>query len=238
MTVQQTFDNWVNSGLDWDKAPYEACSPNLLLLRTELGKRWPVGENLGCHADRDIRAGGTPSEHSWGAALDWRYPDGVADEVLSWVIGNSAELGICSIHDYLGCRIWRAGRTPSKNPNDWWRAQTPSTANGMGQSWANYFHFVTTIGKFGDTTPIADRLAPTQPVPVPPEDDMINPRFFCVGRLGTPDAPVPVWLSTDDFTAVQVPHYQGGRITNLEVITPAEAKRYAFVDSLSFVPEG
>lgn len=175
MTVQIAFANWSTSGLDWLKAPYNACSPNLVVIGAELDKRWPGGQNLGCHVDRTIRDGESISAHAYGAARDWRYPAGSKDAVIRWLIDNSAELGVQAIHDYAGCRIWRAGRTTdvADAHGAWWKAQAPNTANGMGQAWADYLHVETHPARFGDTTPIDQRLAPPAP-PTTPEPHMAN----------------------------------------------------------------
>lgn len=173
MSVQTVFFDWATSGLDWLKAPYNACAPNLRVIRDELNARFGVGVDLGCHVDRSIRDGSAISDHAYGAALDWRYPDDTKDDVIAWLIDNSAELHVDAIHDYVGCRIWRAGRT--KYVTDahtlWWRAQTPNPNNGMGQAWAAYLHIATNRAGFADTTPIPDRFPP------PPEDDMKMAKF-------------------------------------------------------------
>lgn len=168
MTVQPQFFDWVRSGLPFDQPPYEACSPNLRALRDYIVGRWPGGQDLGCEGDRTVRQGVTQSEHSWGAAWDWRYPAGAGPEISRWVIDHSRELGVCSIHDYLGDRIWRAGRTEALTDahGAWWRTQNGAGA-GMGESWADYFHFVTTFDMFHNTTRVADRLPP--PLPPPPD---------------------------------------------------------------------
>jgi hypothetical protein len=83
-------------------------------------------------------------------------------EILPYLIDNSAELHISAIHDYLGCRIWHAGRG--------WKAQTPNPANGMGQSWATYFHIETNLSGWGDGTPIPNRgavIVIPDPTPIP-----------------------------------------------------------------------
>lgn len=185
MTIQRRFFEWSKSGLDWSKPPYEACSPNLLALRAHLDATWPGGQYLGCQGNRDIRAGGTVSTHSYGAAFDWRYPDASANAVIVFLIANSAELGVDAIHDYLRSRIWHAGRTPDLGDayTAWWRPQTPSTVNGMGQAWANYLHIETHPDAFTTSTPISPRLAP--PPPILEEDDMT-----AIAAIYEPDATV------------------------------------------------
>lgn len=167
MSIQPVFFDWVKSGIDPTKAPYNACSPNLHTNRGDLDIRFGVGDYLGCHADRPIRTGTTPSEHSWGAALDWRYPPGTQAQVLNHLINTSKERHIVAIHDYLGCRIWRAGRTTkiSDAHTLWWKTQPVNPANGMGQSWATYIHIVTDRDGFFDTELISERLNINPEVP-------------------------------------------------------------------------
>lgn len=190
VTIQRSFFDWDDSGLPYNEPPWEQCSPNLI----QLGNYFLSfgGQDLGCEQDRPVRQGSTISEHSWGAARDLRYGppwlDGTnpppwpggrtqALEFIDWVIAYSVELHICRINDYVGDRIWTAGRTA--NILDaytlWWKPQGGSGA--MGDSWARYFHFVTTRDGWADATPIAQRGIPlfgetAQPEPEPEDDDM------------------------------------------------------------------
>lgn len=178
MTILRKYYRWSTSPLDWSKSPFETCSPNLLLIRRELERLFGVGQYLGCEGDRDIRAGGSISTHAYGAAFDWRYPNGTADLVIAWLIDNSGETGVDSIHDYLRSRIWHAGRTSDEADahTSWWLAQTPSAVNGMGQSWANYLHIETHLDFFFNDTPLSQRIIvpPPPPPPVIPPDDNVD----------------------------------------------------------------
>ena len=160
MTVQTTFFDWPRSGLDWQVAPWNACSLNLHQNRGDLDVRFGRGDYLGCHADRTIRDGDTVSEHAFGASLDWRYPAGTKDAVLKHLIETSRERHVVGIHDYVGCRIWHAGRTSRVEDayTTWWKAQTPNPNNGMGQAWAAYLHITTHRDGFFDSSTIASRL--------------------------------------------------------------------------------
>lgn len=158
------FYNW-QAHQPADDPRYNRCSPNLQAIADELGKRWGM-TNLGCYGERPIRAGTAPSSHSHGASIDRRYLESIGraralSEVIPWLIDNSAELHVSSIHDYIGARIWHAGRG--------WKAQSPNRATGMGQSWAGYFHIETTLTGWGDVTPIPNRLlvVDVPPVPIP-----------------------------------------------------------------------
>lgn len=171
--IETEFYNWQRHQPE-DDPRYNRCSPNLIAIGDELGKRWGM-TSLGCYGERDIRDGSQPSSHSHGAGTDRRYFEigraRALSEVVPWLIGNSRELHLQAIHDYFGCRIWRAGRTTSTADafTTWWRAQTPNPSNGMGASWAVYFHLETTRDGWGDTKPIAQRLGivvpPPQPIP-------------------------------------------------------------------------
>lgn len=178
MTIQRTFFNWEASGINWDAPPYESCSPNLTTLKNHLISVWG-GKSLGCHVDRNIVGGSRVSTHSYGAALDWSYGGNRVKTTIvtiPWLIQNSAELGIDAIHDYVGDRIWRAGRTSDIRDAHslWWKDQN-GAGSQMGESWATWLHIETTKDSFSNTTPIPDRLAPPQgetdmiPLPNGPE---------------------------------------------------------------------
>lgn len=160
MTIATKWFNWAASGLDWRVTPWNACSPNLGQIRGWLDVETGIGDFLGCHLDRPIGGSSSPSVHSWGAATDWRYQAGKKEQAIELLIANSAELHVQQIHDYVGDRIWRAGRTP--NISDartlWWRKQN-GQGDGMGEAWATYLHFETHHDGFFDTTPIAQRLS-------------------------------------------------------------------------------
>lgn len=151
------FYDW--SALD-DDAQFNRESPNLRALRSYLTARGFV--SLGIYGERDVRAGARPSAHSHGAALDASYADnltrGEALAVATWIIANHERLGVQAVHDYVGCRIWRCNRTHIAGG---WRTQSPSSATGMGQSWAQWFHFETARISWAYSTPIETRLAHT-----------------------------------------------------------------------------
>lgn len=158
MTVNQTFFNWQTCGLDWNKAPYEQPSPNLLALLEHLRAIWG-GISLGIEGDRPIRAGQSPSSHSYGAALDWRWqaPTPGAPgrwitraqldaDVLPWLINNSHELGVQAIHD--AGRIWRSAR-PAPARSGW---------SPYNTGYTGWLHIETTKTAWPWTTPIAQRV--------------------------------------------------------------------------------
>lgn len=168
--IGSTFYNWQTHRPTPD-ANFNRCSPNLVVLGTELGSRWSMTNN-GCYGVRPIRGGSAPSSHSYGAAIDRTYNTigraRVVAEVLPWLINHSAELHIDAIHDYLAARIWHAGRTTDIGDahTQWWATQPRSTVTGMGQSWATYLHIETTRDGWADNTPTANRMT-SVPTPQP-----------------------------------------------------------------------
>lgn len=135
LTVLNKFDNWQ---VRKPGAPFNTSSPNLLSLRKYLVEKYG-GQNLGIYGNRPVTGGTAPSSHAFGAAMDWRYQNpgpGRAvcmNEVVPFLINNSAELGIQAIHDYFGAQVWRAGRG--------WLAQRPGSHGGsMGRAWATWLH--------------------------------------------------------------------------------------------------
>lgn len=168
MTVQ--FYNW-QGGLQ-PGAPYTRLSPNLDAVCDEIGKLFG-GYSLGGFYVRQVRGGGAWSSHAFGSARDWRIEDaGMRSLAMAWLIQHYEKLGIQAIHDYFGCRIWRANRYPDQPAETWWRAQTPKST-GMGQSWALYLHIETDPGNWGNSVPVPNREGfketpdPTLPAFVP-----------------------------------------------------------------------
>lgn len=147
MTVATEFVSWQSPKPAW-YVKFRKASPNLVALCDSLIKRWD-GTNIGIYGKRPIRGGSDPSSHSFGAALDWKYPTKKAGtEAMAWLIANSEELGIQAVHDYVGCRIWRAGRG--------WKKQKVDEF-GMGQAWGTWLHIETLPSRWADATPIEHR---------------------------------------------------------------------------------
>lgn len=161
---------------DWSTklvgAPFNRCSPNEVLIGRHLDAEFGTVEN-GCYGVRDIRAGGSISTHSFGAAGDRTFRGVSANftakrnvmlVAIEHLRQNSEELGIQAIHDYIGCRIWRSNRDPHTYP-DGWKVQTPD-AYGMGQTWADWIHVEVYEGAWNWDSPIVDRLGGTVTPPV------------------------------------------------------------------------
>lgn len=162
MTVNQSYTNWQVHSPAPDQR-YSHCSPNLVAIFDAMAKRWGCTD-IGCYGWRPIRGGTAPSSHGFGAARDIRY-DHVGryvalNTILPYLIGHSLELHISAIHDYVGSRIWHAGRG--------WKAHAPG--QGFGEAWATYFHIETTEAGWHDNTPVLNRtgISPVPPGPVPP----------------------------------------------------------------------
>lgn len=137
-----------------DYKQFKTASPNILAIKDAVQKRWG-GTNLGIYGEREIRSGGYPSTHSFGAAWDWRYKtraEGVA--VIKWLVANSKELGIQAVHDYYGCTIWRSHREAPAERG--WLKQKPDSS-GMGAKWAGWLHIETTKSDWANATPVHAR---------------------------------------------------------------------------------
>jgi len=144
MTVQNGFYDWQTPRKS-DYVKFRKASPNLVELAEWLVKRFN-GANIGIFQKRPIRGGDAPSTHSFGAALDWRYPSrAVAKVAIRFLVAFSEELGIQAIHDYVGATIWRAGRG--------WKSQEPDD-HGMGKPWATWLHIEVTPSQWGDARPV------------------------------------------------------------------------------------
>lgn len=154
MTVNTTnFYSWQHPDRK-DAKRFNSASPNLLVIKDNVMKRWG-GRDLGIYGEREIRGGGFPSSHSFGAAWDWRYDnrkEGLV--VIKFLISNSAELGVQAVHDYYGCRIWRSHRTDGSG--DGWKKQSPDD-HGMGAKWAGWIHVETTKDSWADARSFKDR---------------------------------------------------------------------------------
>ena len=155
------FYNWQRAvGTDYLK--FRKDSPNLTAIKDYLCKRWG-GSSVGILNKRPIRGGLSPSSHTFGAALDWRYGDTVGhrhkveNEVLPWLIDNSEELGIQAIHDYYGCTVWRSVREEGKRG---WKAQPKGSEGGaMGTTWAKWLHVETTKEFWKDARRVDERFS-------------------------------------------------------------------------------
>lgn len=165
------FHNWQDGRAPG--APFDRYSPNLIEVDRFLDHSWPALEwkGSGFNVRRAKNDDPTPewSSHAFGAAKDRRYARlgraRLLAEVIPALIEHSAELHVQAIHDYVGARIWRAGRTSkiSDASSSWWKPQRPSTGSGMGQPSSLWIHIETTLAGWGDSTPFASRLGTTPP---------------------------------------------------------------------------
>jgi len=138
------FASWQTFGAPTPQ--YAQASPNLRLLAPFMADRFQM-RNLGIYNRRPIRGGTAWSSHAFGAALDMGYQSLEFCEraVLPWLIENADRLGIQRVHHYARNQYWQAGKG--------WVNRTP----GQGGDW---LHIEVHPSRWGDTTPIADRLEP------------------------------------------------------------------------------
>lgn len=178
MTVASEFYNWQTCGLVPGDAPFNRCSPALVAISKYLEEKYD-GKDLGCFGVRPIRGGEAPSSHGFGAAIDWRYEDPgpgretLLEEILPFLIDNSKELGIQAIHDYVGCRIWRANR--ASRPQGGWQKQKESPTSGMGQAWAGWIHIEVSKAAWDDARSVEQKISSPAPKPPKPKPEIFDP---------------------------------------------------------------
>lgn len=143
MAEATRFRSWQKAGEP--ASPYNGASPNLQALAKYCSERWGL-RSLGIYNRRPVRGGTSWSSHAFGAAVDLGYTNQAAleDEILPWLIANSAELGIQRIHHYRIKQYWEAGRG--------WVKRSP----GQGDAW---IHVETHPDHWHDGTAVADRLS-------------------------------------------------------------------------------
>lgn len=156
MTVSKEppFD-WSRSGLDFNKAPYESCSPNLQQGLNHLTTVYGA-KSLGCHLDRSVAGTSVISAHAYGAALDITSDGGYNElfqVIAPYLIANSLEFGIQAIHNYGTSQRW--------DPIKGWHAAR------IGPS-ATHMHMETSKTKFLDNSTWGSRIHINPPAPPPP----------------------------------------------------------------------
>jgi hypothetical protein len=143
-----TYYNW-QKATKADALRFRKASPNLVQLKDHLIKVWG-GSSVGIYSKRAVRGGTAPSSHSFGAALDWRHGTRRTSlAAMAFMIKNHEKLGVQMIIDYVGCRIWVAGRG--------WKPAEANAKTGMGTAWAKWVHVETTKDAWSINTPILDR---------------------------------------------------------------------------------
>lgn len=131
-----------------DYVKFRKASPNLVQIKEHLIKMYG-GTNVGIYNRRPVRGGDSPSSHSFGAALDWRYTNRkVAVSAIDFLVKNHEKLGVQMVADYVGLRIWTV--------DGGWKKQKPN-AHGMGQAWAKWIHVETTKESWKVNTPVDAR---------------------------------------------------------------------------------
>jgi len=121
--------------------------------------------------DRPVRGGSLPSSHR-GAAFDWRYQNPgkgrqyMLANVMPLLLSESLQLNVQQVHDYVGCRVWKAERVVSGDPDTGWRRQTPGSHSGMmGADWAQWLHVEAGEWAWNDGRSIPNKLDGVTPPP-------------------------------------------------------------------------
>ena len=168
MTVASKTRSWQKQPVGSPDPPQgPPAAPSLFPLKHYLMERWG-GQYLSVDDmwhDRPIVGGTAPSSHR-GAAFDWRYmaEDGsfgpgpgraaLLQDVLPFLLGNSLELNIQQVHDYVGCAIWKASRAGDANGG--WKTQ--ERGSQMGQPWAGWIHIEAGEWGWHDGRPVPEKL--------------------------------------------------------------------------------
>ena len=169
MTVANEFHNWSDDPSE-DAHRLQDGSPALKHIRDYHLQRWG-GMSLSVPSlfqPRPIDGGTAPSAHA-GCAVDirWKDPgpgrDVVVREILPFYIDNSLELHIQAIHDYVGCRVWRANR--SHNEAGGWKTQTPDGT--MGKASSQWLHLEINRAGWHDDRPVEAMLGGGPPPGLP-----------------------------------------------------------------------
>ena len=155
--------------------------------------------------DRPVRGGSVPSSHR-GAAFDWRYENPgkgrryMLDSVLPLLIDDSLEFNVQQIHDYVGCRVWKASR--SGDSGGGWARQNPGSHSGMmGSTWAQWLHVEAGEWAWNDDRPIPEKMGGA-----PPPEEEADMLMLARGGdgsnwvIGSDLTRFPIW--PDDWNAM------------------------------------
>ena len=163
MTIATEFHNWSDHP-SADAHRLKDGSPALKRIRDHHLARWG-GKSLSVPSlfqPRPIVGGSKPSAHA-GCAVDIRWQDPgpgrevLEREILPFYIGNSQELHVQAIHDYVGSRVWRAHR--SHDANGGWKPQKPGSHGGkMGDPSAQFLHIEVNRTGWHDDRPVEEML--------------------------------------------------------------------------------
>lgn len=164
MTVATEFYSWQANpnGYNREAPPYESCSPLCRSYRSYTETKWGMSF-LGCHVDRAIIGGSSPSTHSFGAAVDMSWRNfgraTLENEILPFFINNSKELGLQAIHDYDGQRIWRPPayreRLGQSHTNGW-----KTSSGGQFVRGNKWIHLEVHPSRFLDQRSVEELIAP------------------------------------------------------------------------------
>jgi hypothetical protein len=163
MSIATEFHNWSDHPSEKAKSTMQG-SPALKRVRDYHLARWG-GISLSVpslYQPRTINNTTRLSAHA-GCAVDlrWANPgpgrDIVVREMLPFYIGDSHELHIQAIHDYVGCRVWRANR--SGDANGGWKTQPKGSHDGnMGNPSSQWLHLEVNLTGWDDDRPVEDMI--------------------------------------------------------------------------------
>jgi len=174
--------SWSGSGIDSNVAPYNACSPNLVSIQDYCRRRWGV-TSLGCH----VPPPASTKSHPYGAANDLRFGGRSPTlEAIEFLIANSAELGVNTIHDYFDHqRMWK--------PLVGWTYNAP-----IGSPGGDWIHVETTPLQFLNGRPVEDKLTGSElDMPLTGDDAKLVAavNWETILELDGARAPARVWLT-------------------------------------------
>ena len=171
MTVAKEFHNWSDHPSAEARRRKDG-SPALKRIRDFHLARWG-GKSESAPTlwqPRNIGKTNRLSAHA-GCAVDLRWGNPgpgrrvVLDEMLPFYIGNSLELHIQAIHDYVGCRVWRAHR--SGDANGGWKRQPQGSHDGnMGNPASQWLHLEVHPSGWGDDRSVEQMLGGVVPPPI------------------------------------------------------------------------
>ena len=82
-------------------------SPEIQRAADEIWSRWPTATNMGSHVVRNIAGTNTPSQHSYGNAIDIGGSQQELDQIATWAARHAQQLGISQV--IYQTSIWTPG---------------------------------------------------------------------------------------------------------------------------------
>ncbi len=177
MAIATTFHSWSDHP-HLEAQAKSIGSPCLKTIRDFHLARWG-GISLTASSLFQLKflSNGKPSAHQ-GCAVDLRWANPgpgrtvLETEILPFYIHNSEELHIQAIHDYVGCRVWRANR--SHDIRGGWKTQEQGSHDGnMGNPSSQWIHLEVSKDGWGDTRSVQEMLTSALP-PQPRRETMLT----------------------------------------------------------------